>query len=90
MSHRTVTATEFKAKCLALLDELNESGETLTITKRRKAAAIVNCFKKAPFKSMKGALVGIVDFGDITDENYYLPFTFDIENCGSLRAPKSS
>ena len=53
MSHRTVTATEFKAKCLALLDEVNESGETLTITKRGKAVATVNGFRKAPFKSMR-------------------------------------
>ncbi len=84
MSHRTVTATEFKAKCLALLDEVNESGETLTITKRGKAVATVNAFKAVPFKSMSGALEGIVDFGDITDEDYHLPFTFDIENCGDL------
>ena len=79
-----MTATEFKAKCLALLDEVNESGETLTITKRGKAVATVNGFRKASFKSMSGALVGIVDFGDITDEDYHLPFTFDIENCSGL------
>ena len=84
MSHRTVTATEFKAKCLAMLDEVNESGDTLTVTKRGKAVATVNGFRKAPFKSMSGALVGIVDFGDITDEDYHLPFTFDIENCSGL------
>lgn len=33
-SHRTVNATEFKAKCLALLDEVQGEGLSLTITKR--------------------------------------------------------
>ena len=33
MKHRTVSATEFKAKCLALLDEVEESGGTITLTK---------------------------------------------------------
>ena len=84
MSHRTVTATEFKAKCLALLDEVNETGDTLTITKRGKAVATVNSFKAAPFKSMSGALEGIVDFGDLTEEDLHLPFTFDVENLGDL------
>jgi prevent-host-death family protein len=31
---RTIPAGEFKAKCLKLLDEVNESGEVLLVTKR--------------------------------------------------------
>lgn len=35
----TITATEFKAKCLAILDQVQASGETVTITKRGKVVA---------------------------------------------------
>ena len=31
--YRTVSAGEFKAKCLKLMDEVNESGEQIVITK---------------------------------------------------------
>ena len=30
---RTITATEFKAKCLRLMDEIDETGNELVITK---------------------------------------------------------
>jgi antitoxin (DNA-binding transcriptional repressor) of toxin-antitoxin stability system len=33
MSSRVVTATELKAKCLALLDEVAERGDTITVAK---------------------------------------------------------
>ena len=36
MPARTITASEFKAKCLKLMDEVNESGETLAVTKNGK------------------------------------------------------
>ena len=36
---RTMTATEFKAKCLAVLDDVRSSGETVTILKRGKPVA---------------------------------------------------
>ena len=35
----TVSATEFKAKCLALLDKVESSGEPVTITKRGRVVA---------------------------------------------------
>jgi antitoxin (DNA-binding transcriptional repressor) of toxin-antitoxin stability system len=35
----TITATEFKAKCLQILDEVNRTGEVVTITKRGKVVA---------------------------------------------------
>jgi prevent-host-death family protein len=38
---RTITATEFKAKCLQLLDEVQRSGEDLIISKRGKPVARV-------------------------------------------------
>ena len=35
----TITATEFKAKCLALLDQVQATGETIVITKRGRIVA---------------------------------------------------
>ena len=37
---RRIPASEFKAKCLALLDEVAETKATLVITKRGKAVAM--------------------------------------------------
>jgi prevent-host-death family protein len=34
-----VTATEFKAKCLALLDQVRDQGRPVTITKRGRVVA---------------------------------------------------
>ena len=34
-----ITATEFKAKCLKLMDEVAKTHETITITKRGKSVA---------------------------------------------------
>ena len=36
---RTINASEFKAKCLALLDEVAETGEHLVILKRGRPVA---------------------------------------------------
>lgn len=38
---RTINASEFKAKCLALLDEVAETGEHIVILKRGRAVAEV-------------------------------------------------
>lgn len=39
MNRRTIKASEFKAKCLQLMDEINETGDVLTITKNGKPVA---------------------------------------------------
>ncbi len=39
---RTIPAGEFKAKCLAILDEVNATGEPVLITKRGKPVARVD------------------------------------------------
>jgi len=43
MSHtqREITATQFKARCLRLLDEVAETGETLVVTKHGRPVARV-------------------------------------------------
>ena len=35
----TISATDFKAKCLQLMDTVNRTGETIQITKRGKVIA---------------------------------------------------
>lgn len=43
MSHpqREITASQFKARCLRLLDEVSETGETLIVTKHGRPVARV-------------------------------------------------
>jgi prevent-host-death family protein len=38
---RKITASQFKARCLRLLDEVAETGETLTVTKHGRPVARV-------------------------------------------------
>lgn len=64
MKHQTITATEFKAKCLALLSEIDEHGGTITITKRGRPMATLGQVKRQPFKSPEGVLAGKITFLD--------------------------
>jgi prevent-host-death family protein len=73
---RTVPAGEFKAKCLAILDEVNETGEPVLITKRGKPVARVTTIeeadqRKTDAESIFGALKGLIsvvgDPGDLVD-----------------------
>jgi prevent-host-death family protein len=41
MSSRTVSASQFKARCLAMLDEVAVTGEEIVVTKRGRAVARV-------------------------------------------------
>jgi prevent-host-death family protein len=65
---RVVSATEFKAKCLALLNEVDDRGHTITVTKRGRPVAIPQPVKKKNWKSPKGAWIGKVRIvGDIVE-----------------------
>src|SRR5712671_2158201 len=41
-----VSATEFKARCLALLDQTEQHGETITITRRGRPVAVLGPAKR--------------------------------------------
>jgi prevent-host-death family protein len=70
MKNRIIGATEFKAKCLALLDEVDEKGGTITVTKRGRPVATIARAKKTAFKSPRGSLVGKIEIiGDIVNED---------------------
>lgn len=60
-----ITATQFKARCLKLMDEVAQSGEPLTITKRGKPIVTLAAAQPAP-QPMFGADSGFVEIvGDI-------------------------
>jgi prevent-host-death family protein len=59
-----VTATEFKAKCLSLLDEVNRTGGTITVTKRGRPVATVGPAGKRKHRSSEGILKGKIHIPD--------------------------
>ena len=66
MKSRIVSATELKAKCLALLDEVDDQGHTITVTKRGRPIATIQPLKKKRWKPLKGAWIGKIEIvGDI-------------------------
>jgi len=66
MRNRVITATELKAKCLALLDEVDDRGHTITVTKRGRPVATLQPLRRRPWKSPRGAWIGKVEIvGDI-------------------------
>lgn len=52
-SARTMTATEFRARCLKLMDEVAESGEDIVITKRGRPVA-----RLTPYRTTRGRWSG--------------------------------
>ena len=55
---KRINATEFKAKCLALLDEVHGTGDTIIIEKRGKPVAQLTSFvdfhQDTPQSSLRG------------------------------------
>lgn len=54
MTHQTISATEFKAKCLSLLEQVSRDGGTVTITKRGHVVGVLSAPKTAKTRSLKG------------------------------------
>jgi prevent-host-death family protein len=53
----TISAAEFKARCLQLMDAVAETGETIVVTKRGRAVAVLAPARRArtsAFGVMKG------------------------------------
>ena len=64
MKHHVVSVTEFKAKCLALLDDIDHNGGTITVTKRGRPVAKVSPAGKRLLKSTEGIWAGKVSIPD--------------------------
>ena len=67
---RTIPATEFKARCLSILDDVAETGETVVVTKRGKPVAQVTPLE--PPKSLVGSVTFLV-----SDEELIAPLWDD-------------
>ena len=68
MKHHTVSATEFKAKCLAYLDEIEQHGGPITITRRGRPVAVLGRAKRTAWKSPRTSWAGKVEIvGDIVN-----------------------
>jgi prevent-host-death family protein len=68
MKKRVVSATEFKAKCLAFLDEMEQRGGTITITRRGRPVAVLGPARKSAWKSPRNSWNGKAKIvGDIVN-----------------------
>lgn len=62
---RKINAAAFKAQCLALIDEVAESGQPITVTKRGKAKVQIVAVREKP-KTLWGATKGTFEIlGDV-------------------------
>ncbi len=62
---RTIKASEFKARCLKLMDEVAKTGEEIVITKNGRPVSKLAPVQERP-KTLFGALKGsIIEYGDI-------------------------
>jgi antitoxin (DNA-binding transcriptional repressor) of toxin-antitoxin stability system len=70
MKERVLSASEFKAKCLACLGEIEQFGEAITITRRGRAVAVIGPVKHSVRKSPRNswARKGRI-LGDIVNGN---------------------
>lgn len=70
MRQRVLSASEFKAKCLACLGEIEQFGEPITITRRGLPVAVLGPVKQTARKSPrnswagKGQILGDIVNGD--------------------------
>ena len=61
-----ISAAEFKAKCLKLMDEIARTGKPIVITKRGKPVAKLVPAEPAPRKPLFGYMAGTITYvGDI-------------------------
>lgn len=62
----TIQASEFKAKCLALMDQVARTGEAIVITKNGKPVAELRAHQPPRAKSLIGLHKGRIEvLGDI-------------------------
>jgi prevent-host-death family protein len=60
---QTIKASEFKAKCLHLMDEVNQTGEEIVITKNGKPVSILKPYRAVP-KTIFGIHAGKIKSKD--------------------------
>ena len=73
MVMQTISASQFKAKCLALLDEVAESGGEIVVTKRGRPVA-----KVVPVEELQDDLRGSVTYL-VSEEELLAPIDVEWE-----------
>jgi len=68
IAEKTVSASEFKARCLALLDEVAATGKALVVTKRGKPVAQLVPVESRQPASLAGSLLQADDLVSPTGE----------------------
>jgi prevent-host-death family protein len=70
-ARRTISAAEFKTHCLALLDEVSKTRETLIVTKRgRPVAQVVALDDDTERRPMRGSVRCVGDIVAPIDESW--------------------
>ena len=83
MKKKTIKASEFKAKCLKIMDQVAKSGESVTITKNGKPVSQLVPVTERP-KSLFGALKDTIEIhGDIISP---IDVTWEAEGAGPRHA----
>mgnify|MGYP001546228592 CR=1 FL=1 len=70
---KTISASQFKAKCLALLDEVASTHERLVVTKHGKPVAYLSPYEESKEKAtnpLKGSIVFEKDLISPIDEDW--------------------
>ncbi len=70
-----IQAGEFKARCLAILDEVAETGQQVIVTKRGKPVARLVPLDSPP----TGSLLGSVRYAEDTDDLLSADEVWDVE-----------
>lgn len=66
----TIQASEFKAKCLALMDEVARTGKTIIVTKNGRPVAELRAHRPPRAKSLIGLHKGLITIqGDIVSSH---------------------
>ena len=77
---KVLSASEFKAKCLACLSEIERSGESITITRRGRPVAVLGPVKKRAWKSPMNSWAGRAQIlGDIVNTSIWWEATGEPE-----------
>jgi len=70
---KTIGASEFKARCLKLIDQVHDTGQPLTITKRGKVVAVLQPAgeeAEKPWLKLRGTVMFYKDpFKPVLDES---------------------
>ena len=85
---KQIAVSEFKVKCLAIIEEVANSGQEVVITKRGKATAKLIPFKASTVDSLFGRLKGLVEI--VGDPDDLIKPVFPLEDYDMLKLSCSS